>query len=134
MSRFLEPLNVTTEDGITWTVNEEMDYEVGSVGSVDRIVVPKGFQTDFGSVPQCLWGIISPIGLATRAYVLHDYLYATQTRSRLKSDNVLFEAMGVLDVPGWDRSLVYAGVRAGGWIAWNKHKRENIKRANSNNP
>lgn len=38
------------------------------------IRVPKGFETDFGSVPQIFQCIISPIGKATKAYVLHDYL------------------------------------------------------------
>lgn len=128
MSRFLEPLDVTTEDGKVWTVNEPMDYEIGSLGSGEKITVPKGQKTDFGSVPQALWWLISPIGLATRAFVLHDYLYTVQKYSRLKSDQVLLEAMGVLSVPWLRRHAIYRGVRMGGFIAWNQHKKENLSK------
>ena len=38
------------------------------------ITVPKGFSTDFGSVPQLFQSVVSPIGSPTKAYVLHDYL------------------------------------------------------------
>ena len=118
MSRFLEPLDVTTEDGVTWTVNEPMDYEVGSVGSGERIEVPKGFLTDFGSVPQLFWNIVPPIGRATRAYVLHDFLYTVQIYDRLKSDNILLEALKVLGVGWFQRWLIYRGVRMGGASHW----------------
>lgn len=128
MSRFLEPLDVTTEDGCIWTVNEPMDYEVGSVGSGEKITVPKGQTTDFGSVPQALWWIISPIGRATRAFVLHDYLYTVQKYSRIKSDQILLEAMGVLRVPWLRRHAIYRGVRLGGWMAWAQHKKENLSK------
>lgn len=125
MSRFLEPLNVTTEDGCIWTVNEPMDYEVGSLGSGEKIEVPVGQKTDFGSVPQALWWLLSPIGLGTRAFVLHDYLYTIQKYTRAKSDAVLLEALGVLGVPWLKREAIYMGVRAGGFAAWNQHKKEN---------
>lgn len=118
MSRFLDPLDVTTEDGITWTVNEPMDYEVGSVGSGERIVVPVGFKSDFGSVPQLFWNIVSPIGHAARAYVLHDYLYTVQIYTRLKTDNILLEALGVLGVNWLQKWLIYRGVRIGGASHW----------------
>lgn len=124
MSRFLEPLYVTTEDGIIWTLHESMDYEVGSLGSGEKIDVPVGTTTDFGSVPQALWWLISPIGLATRPYVLHDYLYQTQIYSRAKSDSILLEALEVVGVKWITRWTTYLGVRSGGWMAWNGHKRE----------
>lgn len=126
MSRFLEPLDVTTLDGITWTVNEPMDYEVGSVGSGERIEVPKGQTTDFGSIPHIFWNLVSPIGKGTRAYVLHDYLYTVQVYTRKKSDDVLLEALGVLGVSWLTRWAVYIGVRAGGMFAWEQHRRQNL--------
>lgn len=128
MSRFLEPLNVTTEDGAVWTVNEPMDYEVGFIGSGERIIVPKGLKTDFGSIPQILWSILSPIGCATRGFVLHDYLYTSQIYTRKKSDDILLEALEVLGASRIKRWTIYAGVRAGGWVAWNGHAEENKMR------
>ncbi len=46
-----------------------------------KITVPKGFTTDFASVPMVLWGFFPPIGRHNRATVLHDWWY----------DNRLFE-------------------------------------------
>lgn len=132
MSRFLEPLDVTTEDGCIWTVNEPMDYEVGSLGSGERIQVPKGQKTDFGSIPRIFWNLISPIGRGTRGYVLHDYLYTVQMYTRSKSDNILLEALEVLGISWITRWTVYLGVRSGGFLAWKAHSEENnsIKAAN----
>lgn len=126
MSRFLEPLDVTTEDGCIWTVNEPMDYEVGSLGSGERIVVPKGQRTDFGSIPHLFWNILSPIGKGTRAFVLHDYLYAVQIYTRKKSDDILLEALDVLGVSWITYWTIYLGVRAGGWMAWENHRKDNL--------
>ena len=123
MSRFLEPLKVETFDGLTWTVLEDMDYEVGKFGSGDRIVVRAGTTTDFGSVPRFLWSLISPIGRATRAFVLHDYLYATQPYPRAKCDKILLEALGVLGLPKTYSRVIYLAVRAAGWVPWLQRKK-----------
>ena len=59
--------------------------------SLDRslryIIVPKGFSTDFGSVPQLFQGIISPVGNASKAYVLHDFLCVLAHDGRLSRAN-----------------------------------------------
>lgn len=125
MSRFLEPLRVELiDDGDTWQVLEPFDYDIGAPGG-EKIEVPIGTITDFGSVPRPLWGLISPIGRATRAFVLHDYLYQVQTYIRSKSDSILLEALGVLGVGWFKRWTIYLGVRAGGWLAWRTHEKEN---------
>jgi hypothetical protein len=123
MSRFLDPLKVETLDGQIWTTLEDMDYEIGCLGSKRRVVVPAGTKTDFGSVPRCLWALVSPIGHATRAFVLHDFLYQSQPYPRQKCDAILAEAMDVLSCQHWYTRIIYLGVRAGGWIAWNAHRR-----------
>ena len=55
--------------------NELVDSGIAiKEGSRYYITVPKGFSTDFGSVPQLFQSVVSPIGSPTKAYVLHDYL------------------------------------------------------------
>ena len=55
--------------------NELVDSGIAiKEGSCYYITVPKGFSTDFGSVPQLFQSVVSPIGSPTKAYVLHDYL------------------------------------------------------------
>ncbi len=123
MSSFTDKLIVSPEsDGIMWRLNREFTYDIGELGGNEKIVVPAGFLTDFGSIPMIFWSVVSPIGKATAAFVLHDYLYLTQERTRLVSDAILLEALEVLGVNWFQRFLIYKGVRVGGFVAWNKHK------------
>lgn len=41
----------------------------------DHLTIPKGFQTDFASIPKFLWGLMAPHQAAAPASVLHDYFY-----------------------------------------------------------
>lgn len=121
MSSFTEMAVTPLNDGINWKLLKSFTYDVGKLGGSDRIKVPRGFKTDFGSAPRFLWGIVSPIGKAIGGFVLHDYLYATQERSRLVSDAILLEAMEICNVNWFQRTLVYRGVRLGGWVSWKAH-------------
>lgn len=61
-----------------------------------EIIVPKGFQTDFASIPRIFWNIIAPIGKHTLPSVLHDYLYeygSSMAISRKKADKIFYDAM-----------------------------------------
>lgn len=93
-------------------------YEVGALGSGERIEVPAGFETDFTSTPRWAWWLEPPLGPAGKASVLHDWLYETQARPRAEADRVFAEALAVLQVPRWKRALLWAAVRLGGWRAW----------------
>lgn len=122
MGHFLSELDISPQDdGINWKVKTPFDYDVGEIGGGDLIEVPVGFLTDLGSVPQILWNIIPPIGKPLRGYVLHDWLYAKQDRTRAECDAVLLEAMEVAGVSLIKRTTIYLGVRVGGWMAWKEH-------------
>ncbi|MBW3617746.1 MAG: DUF1353 domain-containing protein [Proteobacteria bacterium] len=90
---------------------QTFSYDVGTEGSGDTIVVPAGFETDFASIPRPLWIIEPPLGDAGKAAVLHDYLYETGERDRASADRIFLEAMAVLEVPWWKRSLMFRAVR-----------------------
>ena len=125
MGNFLSELSITPlDDGIYWRVNATFEYHVGDAKSQEKIEVPIGFLTDLGSVPRLFWNIIPPIGKPLRAYVLHDFLYATQIYTRSKSDEILMEAMGVAGVSFFERWAIFLGVRSDGWKAWKEHARE----------
>lgn len=106
-----------------WKLAEDCIYRVGSADSDDTVLMKEGFETDFGSVPQALWWLVNPHGPATPAYVLHDWLYHTGQRNRFVSDAILMEALEVCGVGGFQRWMIYKGVRMGGWFAWRKHRR-----------
>lgn len=132
MPGFLDRLVVSPgEDGIHWTLVEPFDYWTGEAGNRIQITVPAGFLTDFGSIPQIFQNIVSSIGKPTKAFVLHDWLYHTQQFSRERSDQILFEAMGLLGVSELEKLTIYEAVRLGGWFPWDAHAAENAKKDKS---
>lgn len=103
------------------------------------VTVPRGFITDFASVPrlaQLLPGFNRTESSANAA-VLHDWSYCCRGEmvvdtvsgngmvlhlSRKECDQLLYEgliASGYSRVVAW---LFYSAVRVGGWIYWNRRK------------
>jgi len=88
-----------------------------------EIVVPAGFQSDEASVPRlpiiyALYG-----NKAHREGVLHDFLYRIDclfTCSRKTKDLVFLEAMESRNKPYYIRYSMYAGVRLGGYLSYQK--------------
>ena len=118
MSSFTDPLIVKKVGARTWEVMRSFEYHVGSEDSGEIVAVPNGFITDFASVPRAFWWLIPPDGSYTQAAVLHDFLYYTQMFTRKKSDDIFYEAMGVLEVPLWKRWIMWKVVRAFSWAYW----------------
>lgn len=93
---------------------EGLGYPCSLDKEVHYIVVPKGFCTDFGSVPQLFQGIISPVGNASKAYVLHDFLcvLAREGRiSRASADRIFKDALKQVNVKPLMREILYKAVR-----------------------
>jgi hypothetical protein len=86
-----------------------------------RVKVPKGYRTDFASVPRPLWPLFPPFGRYARAAIVHDYLYSTNACSRFLADCLFRELMFHLKVPTHRRVIMYYAVRGFGWIGWRKH-------------
>ena len=80
--------------------------------------VPKGFITDFASVPRCFWSLIPPMGRYGKAALLHDYLYNTKSVSRREADRIFLKTMLMMEVPKWKAYVMYVAVRVFGWLRW----------------
>jgi hypothetical protein len=139
MSGFLTPLQVEYLDGHGWKIHESFEYVLGDVNGAERVIVPIGFVTDFASVPRLFWNVLPPTGKYGKAAVIHDYLYqyrfivkigplpdpaAVRLCERGEADRLLKEGMEVLGVGKVTRWVVYAGVRVGGWAAWQKYRKQ----------
>ena len=107
------------EDGVTWWLYWPVVY----YGSRGVIRVPRGFDTDFASIPGPFTNILPRWGKYGRAAIIHDWLYWTQRCSRKEADDTLLEAMYVLGVAEWQRNAIYRAVRLFGWIAWRDNAR-----------
>ena len=110
-------------DSRDWMLVEPVEYSIGNSGVT--IVVPKGFVTDFASIPQPLWSFgLSPYGRFSKAAIVHDYLYWKQDCTREQADNLLLIAMKESGVSSSQQSEIYLGVRAGGESAWESNRRD----------
>lgn len=79
------------------------------------IKVPKGFRTDFGSIPQLFQSFLSPIGKPTKAYVVHDYLCTLANLGAIErkvADKVFKRALKALGCGRFKTYLLYFSVRA----------------------
>jgi hypothetical protein len=111
MSSFTTELDVTPISETGWRLNKPFRYLVGDYEHpTDVIEVPYKFITDFASVPQALWWIFPPWGKYGKAAVVHDWCYSTKWKTKKEADAVFYEAMGVLGVPQWKRTLLYFAV------------------------
>lgn len=85
-------------------------------GNLIYINIPKGFNTDFGSIPQLFQSLVSPIGSPTKAYVLHDYLLCLYLQGKISKrkvcDKTFRTALKNEGVSMPRRSFMYLCVRA----------------------
>ena len=103
------PLRVEFVDGHTWLLTGDFEYHRDN-GEV--IKVPVGFQFDFASIPQPFWSWVgSPAGEYGPAALVHDFCCVTATWPISKTDYIFYEAMKVLRVPLWKRTIMYWAVR-----------------------
>ncbi len=104
-------------DNRDWVLMENLRYQIGQTSTV--IVVPRGFVTDFASIPQAFWSFgLSAHGRYSKAAIVHDFLYWTQGCSREQADNLLMIAMKESSVDAGQRIAIYEGVRIGGGQPW----------------
>ena len=82
------------------------------------VVVPKGYVTNFGSIPREMYWLVSPAELH-EASIVHDYLVGeyfggvrpSYVVSRSLADHLLFEGCKRIGLPWWKCYAVLAGVR-----------------------
>ncbi len=114
--RFQAPLQVEQLSDSNWRLTQDLVFESAVLGR--NIVVPKGFVTDFASVPRLPFAYLVAGGHAEAPAVIHDYLYRRGGSTRAQADAVFREAMAADDQPWWRRNLMWAAVRLFGWSTY----------------
>lgn len=87
------------------------------------IKVPKGFVTDYATIPKLLRGIILPYGKHSGASVIHDWLYSSSCNldiGREKADKIFLEILKEVKVNFVLRILMYLAVRKFGGSRFRK--------------
>lgn len=88
----------------------------------DDTIVPRGFVTDFASIPRLFWNLISPTQLGDEGPIAHDWRYRNGIGTREAADKQFLLDMKADGVGWWRRKSAYRLVRLWGWRSWNSGK------------
>jgi hypothetical protein len=88
---FLNKISVTPVNDGVFKLNSRLVVEVDN----KLITIPKGFITDFASIPKIFWSIQSPYDIKTIGpSILHDYLYTCPNNlTRQKIDSIFHSSL-----------------------------------------
>lgn len=118
---FQSDLVVRWADKRTWVTESPLIYDAARV--VRRFQVPKGFETDFASVPRVFRGMVARQTATARAATLHDYLVRkgdTLQLDRYTADALFREALESEGIGGLTAWLMHRlGVNVGSFFAKN---------------
>jgi len=113
---FTTRLLVTPAADRTWRLAEPLVYK----GSHDTWTIPKGYVTDYASVPPIAAWLIPTYGRWTRAAIVHDYLLTEELPAgricSIDADGVFRRILRELGVSTPRRWLMWAGVRWGALV------------------
>lgn len=94
--------------------------------TLPTVTVPKGFVTDFASIPQLFWSALRPDGEYAYAAVIHDYLYWYPKTTRQNADLIFLLAMKEFGVSSWVANPIHQAVRRFGRGPW-RNARQSIE-------
>lgn len=117
---------ISAAGGKDWYVETPIAWEIGCLGSGRYIEIPKGFRTDFASIPWFARWFVTPLEQPQyRAAALHDVLYrAPKLRaehygmSRKECDEIFLDAMLADGTPRFKAAMMWFAVRIGGAFAY----------------
>lgn len=105
------------------------------------VTVPKGFMTDFASIPWVFrWWQTGSVGPQRIASYFHDYMYAEQVGSQKEADRVFREVMKAARPEGGrvrnflsfvNRNMMWGALRVGGVFAWRGNGKNLVERGSS---
>lgn len=118
MGKFLNELVVSPVDDRHWKLDKPLHFFSEKAKKI--IAIPRGYITDFASVPRIPLLYLAIGGTCNEPAVVHDYLYSVHLVNRATADAVLLEACKAIGIAKWRRYLVYFGVRLFGWSHWGR--------------
>lgn len=85
----------------------------------DRLIeVPRGFVTDFASIPRFFQRLLPKLDAHIGASVVHDWLYRSGIVTRKDADDIFLSLMRRAGVGWLKRQAMYRAVRCFGWIGY----------------
>lgn len=109
-------------DGKNWTLLDSVPFAIEATGQSGE--VPRGFVTDFASIPGAARGMLEPYGRHGRAAVVHDYLYWCNEEPRENADLAFRELLDKSGTPLVLRRTMWRAVCNFGQPSWDKNRKE----------
>jgi hypothetical protein len=111
--------------GIPISELERIHPSVRVAGGTTIMIIPKGFDHDWSSIPTLLKPVMGDDRLYDIAGIVHDWLYRIGIERRVADQVWLHVARSgerhVGPIRGW---LGYAGLRLGGWAAYRRIRKQ----------
>lgn len=101
---------------------------------VQSLTIPKGFETDFASVPRIFHSIFPPTGRYGVAALVHDYLCVEKPVTRQEADAIFYDLMKRYDVKSWKAKVMYAAVRLYAIATGVDRRERNLQPARASEP
>ncbi len=122
----IEYLDLGNGDKPLFQLLHDVTFTVSFNGDAHRVVIPKGFKTDFGSVPAVFSWVVPPVCAADVDFLLHDAMYSTLWPTFVGAWDVTFqEANEILrngmewaGVEEWKSEAAYLAVQLAGESHW----------------
>lgn len=110
------PAFLPLSDGVTWVVtrNFTIIYPDGR-----KSEIPKGFLTDFLSVPRIARSFVDIWGVEGPCYVGHDWDYWIELVARSQADADAYAISRLCGTPWLRAQMTYRALQGFGWIGWN---------------
>ena len=118
-----------------WEITKDWKYRING----NEYIIPAGFVFDGASIPKFLRTFFSPVGVLLIGGLVHDYAYKYETLLRenkrdtlgkisQKRADEIFRDINI-NVNGFYlmNYLAYWSLRLGGFVAWNGHRKRNVK-------
>ena len=118
-----------------WVLTDDWKYTID--GRED--VIPAGFQFDGASIPKFLRTFFSPVGVLLIGGLVHDYAYKYKTLlevnkkktmgeiTQARADEIFRDINVIVNGFYTMNYLAYWSLRAGGFVAWNGHRKRDAK-------
>ena len=109
-----DTLRVDLIETNTWLLARPLrvTFEPGLNGlEASNIMVPRGFVTDFASVPRIPLAYLAMGGIGERAAVVHDYLCTERFTTSSVAADVFGACLKADKVPWWKRVLMVRAVK-----------------------
>ena len=114
MSSFTSPLDIRFHSVPLKEKPFELLTDFSFYYGENLITAPKGYRTDFASIPRFFQRLMPPIGTHGKAAVIHDIICDNSIHfgyTYLEAADIFDEGMKVLGVKGWRRKKMVQAVK-----------------------